>query len=294
MFEPIIKTDISMLPKTIETNLGDLEPLINEKVSLAKSIVVNPDSIEDCEKADADAALLNKMSKRVTQFRLDWTKQWQSPFESVIAKCKDYEKRLAEAAADLHSKSEVGKAKIRNEKQSALNRIFWEKLEAFQPYNQAPWFDRYFSTMVDTKTKGSWMNKGVSPDDAEKQMDEEIARCAKIYDTYCAAVQGDEREAGMEILFDTFDLGEAIKKVNDFREVQKRIAEQKKPEEQKPVVIAPELPIAPVEVSSERVITADRIPLETYRLAITGTRAALVELRKWGEAHGIAFKNLDK
>ena len=34
--------------------------------------------------------------------------------------------------------------------------------------------------------------------------------------------------------------------------------------------------------------------LEACRLAVTGTRAALVELRKWGEAHGVSFKNLDR
>ena len=34
--------------------------------------------------------------------------------------------------------------------------------------------------------------------------------------------------------------------------------------------------------------------LETYNLAVTGTRADLIALRKWGEAHGISFKNVDR
>jgi threonine aldolase len=36
------------------------------------------------------------------------------------------------------------------------------------------------------------------------------------------------------------------------------------------------------------------VPLETYRLAVTGTRANLIALRKWGEEHGITFKNIDE
>ena len=113
MFEPRIITDTSMLPKSIETNLDELEPIIAEKCALANSLVVSPDSIEECEKAAADATLLTKLSERIKRCRLDWTASWQSPFEGVIAKCKDYEKRLADAATNLRSKANVGMDKLK-------------------------------------------------------------------------------------------------------------------------------------------------------------------------------------
>ena len=71
MFEPIIKTDISVLPKKIETNLDELEAVIKEKEEFARSLVVNVDSEEELVKADADAALLTKMEKRISRFRID-------------------------------------------------------------------------------------------------------------------------------------------------------------------------------------------------------------------------------
>ena len=316
MFEPKIITDISMLPKNIETNLAELEPIIAEKCELANTLVVSPDSLEECDRADADAAMLTKLSDRIKRFRLDWTASWQSPFEGVIAKCKDYERRLAEAAKNLREKSAVGKDKVKAAKREALLDVWRAKLatKAEPKIRDAPHFDAFFATMTDPKTKGNWLNKGTKESAAYEQMDAEIARCKGARDTIESMVLT-ESTAIQTVAYDAlsrrFDVAEAVAAITEYRNQMERIKKQEEAakarlaEARRRTQEAPQNPIqtpavepsqapATSPVEPPRVLADGGVPLETYRLAVTGTRANLLALRKWGEEHGITFKNIDK
>lgn len=307
MFEPKIITDISMLPKSIETNLEELEPVIAEKCELANSLVVSPDSLEDCDHADADAAMLTKLCDRIKRFRLDWTASWQSPFEGVIAKCKDYERRLADAAKNLREKSAVGKDKIKAAKCDGY-RQDWEGkiIEAIpRDFCGAPWFSLFFAERTDAKTKGNWLNKTAKPDAVRGEMDAELERCVTAIDTAAKMYTGESaglRAVAEKALAMRFEIADAVEAVNAYREQQRMVAEAEaraKEAREAAQPIAPQKPVEQKPVSQPkeeppRVLSGEGRPLETYRLAITGTREALIALRKWGEEHGIQFKNLDR
>lgn len=316
MFEPIIKTDISMLPKTIETNLSDLEPIIAEKVEAAKSLVVSADNLEDCERAEADAALLTKLAKRLSEFRLTWTKEWQAPFEGVIAKCKDYEKRLKDAGEDLRSKAKVGRDKVREAKKLELAKAWDSELASVfgDEADKFPHFRNFFDMMVDEKTTGCWTNRGKKVEKCVEEMRVEISRCAESLN----ALRANYGDAGAEImqvaedgLGAHFDMGEAVSAVNAYKAQKERVEAARKAAEERaaaiaaaraaaraaataPVAHAPAAaaPAAPARTMAHAEPVSAKV--ETYRLAVTGTRAALCALRKWGEANGITFKNLDR
>lgn len=305
MFEPIIKTDISALPENIETNLDELEAVIAEKEELARSLVVNVDSEEELIKADADAALLTKMEKRISRFRIDWTKAWQSPFENVIAKCKGYETRLKNAAADLRSKTEIGKAKIRDAKCEKLLAVWNEKTEACGI--AAPHFVRYFATMTDTNTTGCWLNNGVKPGAAAAAMDEEIARCVTALTTIKANYGNESEEIKQKAwlaLRENFDIAEAIAAVNAYKQEQAELAEAKKRDEERKAAAmekakqelaekreAPAQDPAQAAAASVAPVPAtDKVAFETYTLNVTGTRAALIAMKEWCAENGVTLK----
>lgn len=304
MFEPTIRTDISMLPKSIETNLDELEPVIREKEEFAKSLVVDSDSIEDCERADEDVAALRKMAKRVNTFRLDWTKQWTLPFEGVIAKCKEYERRLTEAAQELANKSEVGKQKVRDAKMERLHGIWEEKVIAVFP-KKPPYFDVFFDKMCNLSTKGCWLNKTAKESAILEEMATEIDRCYAAVQTIKANYQNESEEIKQKAwlaLKNNFDINEAILAVNEYKEEQKQLAQareednrrKEEAEEAAKAALAKKREAqAEAGAAKSPVLTSDSIQVETYRLAVTGTRQALSALRVWGEEHGIKFKNLD-
>lgn len=302
MFEPIIKTDISVLPKKIETNLDELEAVIKEKEEFARSLVVNVDSEEELVKADADAALLTKMEKRISRFRIDWTKEWQAPFESVIAKCKDYESRLKNAAADLRGKTEIGKEKIRAAKCEKLLAVWNDKTAACGI--TAPHFVRFFATMTDTNTTGCWLNKGVKPEAAEKQMDEEIARCVNALTTIKSNYGNESEEIKQKAwlaLRENFDIAEAIAAVNAYKAEQAELAEAKKRDEERKAAMEKakqelaeakkrEAPAPAPAASVAPVPATDKVSFETYTLKVTGTRAALIALKAWCAENGVTLK----
>lgn len=306
MFEPIIKTDISMLPKTIETNLGDLEPFIADKCESAKALVVNPESIEECEMAEADATLLTKLQKRISTFRLTWTKQWQAPFEGVIAKCKDYERKLGDASADLKAKAKQGRDIVRDRKRESLAKIWGEQIRVRYGDVTFPHFDTFFAMMTDEGTTGCWTNRGKKDKQIVEEMIAELDRCSEALRSLMAMVAGDTpaiQQVAKDALGVHFDMTEAIGAVNSYKAQQERIkaaedaararlqAEQGKTATQQ-VAKPSEAPApSPAVLVQDAPVTAK---LETYNLAVTGTRADLVALRKWGEAHGISFKNLDR
>ena len=311
MFEPIIKTDISILPKNIETNLDDLKPFIDEKVKNAKSLVVNADNIEECEHAEADAALLTKLAKKVSEFRLTWTKQWQSPFEGVIAKCKDYEKQLKEAGEDLRQKAKAGRDKVRAEKRVELENIWRQELSDIfgEEAKKFPHFDNFFKMMTDEATTGCWTNRGKKVEKCVDEMRVEINRCSEALNslrTMFADHGADIQQVAEDALGKHFDMNEAIESVNSYKNQQERIeaariAAQERSAAQAAQTAANPAPTAPAPApaasDAPRTMTQDApvsVKLESYRLKVTGTRGNLVAMRKWGEAHGITFENLDK
>lgn len=305
MFEPIIKTDISMLPKSIETNLDELEPFITKKVEEAKSLVVNADSIEECERAEADAALLNKLSKRVSEFRLTWTKQWQSPFEVVIAKCKDYEKKLKDASEDLRSKAKVGRDKVREAKKESLRLLWEEQIQSMFSGLRYPHFKSFFEKMTDEKTTGCWTNRGKTIEKCAEEMNAELSRCVEALKNIKSWLKKDDldiQKVAEDALGENFDVNEAIIAVNKYKAQQEAIERARKEAAEREAArqarlsasVPADAPAKPVEAPRVLVQDEPTEKVETYRLAITGTRTNLFALRKFGEEHGITFKNLDK
>lgn len=302
MFEPIIKTDISHLPKTIETNLGDLEPFIAEKVKQAKSLVVNADCLEDCEKAEADASLLTKMAKRISEFRLTWTKQWQSPFETVIAKCKDYENRLKNAGDELRAKAKVGRDAVKKAKKEELKSLFDGIVKDVFKDKQYPFFKTYFEFMCDESTKGCWLNRTKKVSAIEQEMRATVNDCAIRYNELTTMFAGDCDEIKQvveEVVGKAFDATEVITAVNNHRQFMERREARaealRKAQEAaasktvRQTTSAPVTPSAPIE--PPKVMTQEEVN-ETYNLAITGKRSALIALRKYGESLGITFKKI--
>lgn len=294
VFEPVIKTDVSAVPKVIETNLDELESVIAEKVQFAESLIVDSDNITECERADVDAAALNKMAKRISDFRISWTRQWQSPFEGVISKCKDYERRLKDAASLLRDKSEVGKAKVAERKKAAL-KAEWdgrvEEVKKLLVLDDVGHFDRFFETMCDTSTKGCWLNKGKSEKAIAAEMDAEISRCTEAFNSVLENYKEDDNEVNafaLKKMEDKFSITDTIAAVREFKEQRAWLAKAREADAQAKAKAQPE---TKKEVEPEKkVAAADTLQFETYVLEITGTREALKGLRRWGEEHGITFK----
>lgn len=312
-FELKITTDISMLPQVVETNIDEVTPIINAAIEKTRGLEVT-DNRDEIVAADEDAAKLTKMSKAIARFRIDTVNNWKAPMEVFEGKCKDAEKRLTEAADTIRAKTTEVKDIWRKRKAETCRGILDNAVEEAFPGDEGvrtcQHLETFFDYWTNPKTKGTWLNSTVKESEVEDAIRVELLRMKQTVEALEAnyASEPEEVKAKARLaLMSRFDMNDVIVAVNNWKAEQARIAEMAKAEAerkaaQKPAptaspaapveTVAPTAPASPAPAPAANPATTGKV--ETYRLEITGTRNALLQMRKYGESLGITFKNLDK
>lgn len=320
MFELKILTDLSTMPKRVETNIDEVEPIIKSAIARVEGLVVT-EKKEDILAADADAAKLTKMAKAIQRFRIDHIALWKEPMEAFEAKCKDAEKRLTEAADTLRTKTSEVKDMWREKKRQLCAGVWAAKLaEAFageKDVQESAAARAYFDLWTNPKTKGTWVNSSVDIRAVEEAMDEEVELIRRVLDAVAANYANADDEVKMKArksALASFDMNAVIAEVNAYvaeREEMERAKAELAAKRQAQAAQAAQAAANPVPAASatptppnpptpqaDAPATPAAAPasdaVETYRLAVTGKRSALIALRQYGQKLGITFKNLDK
>lgn len=317
MFELKILTDLSTMPKRVETNIDEVEPIINEAIARVDGLVVT-EKKEDILAADADAAKLTKMAYAIKRFRIDHIALWKEPMEAFETKCKDAEKRLTEAADTLRTKTSEVKDMWREKKRQLCAGVWAAKLaEAFageKDVQESAAASAYFDLWTNPKTKGTWVNSSVDIRDVEAAMDEEVGLIRRVIDAVAANYANADDEVKMKArkaALASFDMNAVIAEVNAYvaeREEMERAKAELAAKRQaqaaqaaaNPAPAASATPTTPVSTTPQADAPASPAAapaseaVETYRLAVTGKRSALIAMRQYGQKLGITFKNLDK
>lgn len=317
MFELKILTDLSTMPKRVETNIDEVEPIIKSAIARVEGLVVT-EKKEDIIAADADAAKLTKMAKAIQRFRIDHIALWKEPMEAFETKCKDAEKRLTEAADTLRTKTSEVKDMWREKKRQLCAGVWAAKLaEAFageKDVQESAAARAFFDLWTNPRTKGTWVNSSVDIRVVEEAMDEEVGLIRRVLDAVAANYANADDEVKMKArkaALASFDMNAVIAEVNAYvaerEEMEKAKAElaakrqaQAAQAAANPVPAASATPTPPVSPTPQADAPAAPAAapasdaVETYRLAVTGKRSALVALRQYGLKLGITFKNLDK
>lgn len=330
MFELKILTDLSLMPKVVETNIDEVTPAIEAAIAKTKGLEVT-DNKDEIIAADADASKLRKMCDAIKRFRIDHIKLWKEPMEAFESKCKDAEKRLTEAAAEIAGKTAEVKELWRERKRKQCEEVWRSKLtEAFGEGTDIVACNSvkaFFIHWTDPKTKGTWCNSGVPMSSVEKDMDAEIVRMRQTME----AVEQNYADQPPEILAKArlamlvkFDMNDVITAVNAWKKEQADIAARAEAERQRKAEADAKMEAAKRELAERRereaaenaaktesaasaaapaIHAPEAAPkpssgaeggnLETYRLAITGTRENLIKLREFGVSLGIKFVNID-
>ncbi len=320
MFELKILTDLSAMPKRVETNIDEVEPIIKSAIARVDGLIVT-DKKEDILAADADAAKLTKMAKAIQRFRIDHIALWKEPMEAFETKCKDAEKRLNEAADTLRTKTSEVKDMWRAKKRELCAGVWKAKLaEAFAGQDDVIACEgakAFFDLWTNPKTKGTWVNLSVDIRAVEEAMDAEIVRMKAMLGTVAANYGNADDEVKMKArksCLASFDMNAVVAEVNAWvkereemerakaalaakREAQAAEAAKKaaNPAPAAPAPVTPPPPPPPAADAPAGETDASATErVETYNLAVTGTRKALIALRQYGIGLGITFKNIDK
>ena len=326
-FELRILTDLSGMPERVETNIDDVQPIIDAAIERTKGLEVT-DNKDEILAADADAAKLRKMSDAIKRFRIDHINAWTEPMSVFEEKCKKAEKALTNAAADITTKTGEVKELWRTRKREKYAKVWSDKLaEAFGDDRQlidSEHAKAFLIHWTDAKTKGTWVNSSVSETAVTTAMDTEIQRMKDTLDAMGANYAGEAEEVKAKAriaLCQRFDMNDVIQAVNAWKAEQKAIAERAEAERQRKAsqdaameaqkralaekraagatgigagAPAPAPKPAPAPATAPTSEAQDDGNLvETYRLEVKGTRDALKKLKAYGVSIGIDFKNID-
>ena len=318
MFQLVIKTDLSKMPKVVETNIDEVTPVIDAAIAKLDGLEVT-DNKDEILAADQDAAKLRKMCDAIKRFRLDHIALWKEPMEQFETKCKAAEKRLTEAAASITAKTAEVKDLWRERKREQCKAWFVELLDAAFPERpdiMASWsVDAFFQHWTDPKTKGTWVNSSVHEAAIKQAMQAEIDRMKATMEGVEANYANEPEEVKAKArlaMLERFDMNDVIQAVNAWKKEQAEIAasaeaERKRQAEKDAAMEAQKAALAakreasgqgapapvvkPSPTPSPETPKADE-QVETYRLEITGTREALTKLREYGKSLGISFKKI--
>lgn len=299
-FTPRITTDISDVPKLIECNLDELAPFIAERCAFAKSLVVDADSLADCDNAKKQAASIGKIEKAIARKRLEWTRAWSAPLDAIVEKCKRYESDLRDAAALLRTNAAQGEARIKGLKRDRLRGLWSERIGKFGLDGALRHFADFFALNTSEATVGNWLNKGMTDAKIQAAMDAELERCrheAEAVAGLFADSPVEERTIANDALRRHFSSTEAAEAVTRWREQQKRLEEERQAEaerrraEEETVSATPTPQPAPARTPSAPVPPKPSAePVESFRFVLTGRRSDLTKMRLYGESLGITFK----
>ena len=230
MFTLKILTDLSKMPKVVETNIDEVTPVIDAAIAKLDGLVVTENK-EDIVAADADAAKLRKMSDAIKRFRLDHIAMWKEPMEAFETKCKTAEKRLTEAAQSITEKTAEVKDLWRERKREKCKAWFGEMLDAnFTEQSEitsSKSVEAFFQHWVDPKTKGTWVNSSVHESAIRQAIQAEIDRMKATMEGVEANYANEQEEVKAKArlaMLDRFDMNDVIVAVNAWKKEQAEIA----------------------------------------------------------------------
>ena len=155
MFTLKVLTDLSKMPKVVETNIDEVTPVIDAAIAKLDGLEVT-DNKDEIVAADQDAAKLRKMCDAIKRFRLDHIALWKEPMEQFETKCKAAEKRLTEAAASITAKTAEVKDLWRERKREQCNGWLNEMMDANFPDDKeivcSASVQRFYENWVNPKT----------------------------------------------------------------------------------------------------------------------------------------------
>ena len=305
MMELTFQHNIEELPAMLAFNYDELKEGLQNYLSRFEGLVVTEDMIKS---AEADRAAINKTRDAIKRARIDIKKR---AFDAFEQKAKELETMCDKASEGIAVQLRQFEQKRQEEKQKAVREIVAEVINRTcaddVPMAQSDYW-RNFCNSNWNRSKGAWKNSGTSLDSIQKELEAEVDRVQKDAATLQSFVESepiDIRTVAHDKFYAAFNLAETLDYLKGYKEEQKRIAAAKAVEDARKAELAKqeaERTPEPTSTPTETPQTHENAPTdaqagaskETYRLEVTGTRAAPTRLKAYGTQLGITFKNLDR
>lgn len=273
--EFILKTDLNLLPKSIDFNFEDLKNQITERVAYYNALVVTEDSIKDAKK---DKASLNSLKTAIEDRRKQIKKQYLEPYEALEKQCKELVSLIDSPIKSIDSQLQVFEEKLIQEKWLLIENYYKsevKELEVLVPLEK----------ILPTK----WWNKGESTESICNAIGDTLDRIRNELETI-ENLNSEYKSQMIDVYLRDYSLNKAIAE-------QKRLEEQKqaiaklKAEQARAKIETP----APEPVKIEPVATPEPIrnePQKLYKVtfSVVGEADSIKKLGEYMKSNNLKYE----
>lgn len=290
-----LSLDIDNITENGIENYDALKQAVLDDVAVYRNIVVSDDNLEEAPKWRAE---LNKKSKRISDFRIAFEKDYKKKIERSTAQLKELASIYTDASSAIDVQVKSFDDKRKEEKQQAIQESFEETF--------SDWKTIIDLARVESYSDGKWMNKGTSIDSIKKFMQDTKKRIENGMNSIRGLNSKYEREMCFAFL-KKLDISDALAKKSELEqfeaqmqarkaaeeEARKRAEEARKAREEQETA----KPVQQENVQETVQEKAEEVPVEqepVYRLSFTvyGTKEQLKPFVEYLKSTGLRYEKL--
>lgn len=276
MEKPVLKNDIDVKIEGVQKitdNMSEVKEYALKTKEYYETLVYNDEQIKE---AKDERASINKVVKKVADYRKDTVEKFNKPLEEFVKTAKETESILKEASncidVQIKKYEEEEKQAKKKECKELFDNLVGDLSELIS-------FEKVFDNR--------WLNKTTKMTEVEQ----DIKNVIEKVNAGLQAIKGLNSEFETELIntfLQDYDLSKAIMKNTQLKEQKERLSKTEVAKEETNKEIVKEMITKPVEdVIDERDI------IKSYTLKITANYTKMTALRKFMEINDIKFERVN-
>lgn len=209
-----IKTDMSVLPKTIDFNFEEMKQELTDKLKYYNSLVVTEDSIKN---AKADKAKLNALCNAIEDKRKEIKKECMQPYLEFESKCKEITGLIKEPVQSIDNQIKVFE-------QQELDEKFRQLTEHYNAHIS----DLSSLVPLERILNSKWQNKTARLEDLKLEIENRID-CIKNDMQTISDLDSSFTLQMQDVYLRTLDLSKAVNEGKRLSEQQKQTKSPEQP-----------------------------------------------------------------
>ncbi len=276
MEKPVLKNEIEVKIEGVQKitdNMSEIKEYALKTKEYYETLVFNDEQIKE---AKDERASLNKVVKKVADYRKDTVEKFNKPLEDFVSTAKEVEDLLKEASNSIDVQVKKYEEQEKEAKKSECEELFNNLVGDL---SELITFEKVFDNR--------WLNKTTKMTEVEQ----DIKNVIEKVNMGLQAIKELNSEFETELIntfLQDFDLSKAIMRNTELKEQKERLAKTEVAKEETKQEAVKEMVSKPVETNED-----EKDIIKSYTLKITANYTKMTALRKFMEINDIKFERVD-
>lgn len=276
MEKPVLKNEIEVKIEGVQKitdNMSEIKEYALKTKEYYETLVFNNEQIKE---AKDERASLNKVVKKVADYRKDTVEKFNKPLEDFVSTAKEVEDLLKEASNSIDVQVKKYEEQEKEAKKSECEELFNNLVGDL---SELITFEKVFDNR--------WLNKTTKMTEVEQ----DIKNVIEKVNMGLQAIKELNSEFETELIntfLQDFDLSKAIMRNTELKEQKERLAKTEVAKEETKQEVVKEMVSKPVETNED-----EKDIIKSYTLKITANYTKMTALRKFMEINDIKFERVD-